>query len=72
MYYYVAHFEVSEYGDGVGGAELAYYERNVEAAARMAERALGQGGDEPPVPEQAAWTVVANVLMNLDEFLVKY
>jgi Protein of unknown function (DUF1553)/Protein of unknown function (DUF1549)/Planctomycete cytochrome C len=51
-------------------SELAHYESNPEQATAMATEPLGplENGD---VAEAAAWTVVCNVIMNLDEFLTK-
>jgi hypothetical protein len=37
----------------------------------MATVPLGPADDDADLAELAAWTVVANVLMNLDEFLTK-
>jgi hypothetical protein len=51
--------------------ELAHYKQDDEAAAQMA----GSNADQPAcgaeVAELAAWTVVANVLLNLDETITK-
>jgi hypothetical protein len=46
--------------------ELTRARRDVAAAERLA-RAKG----DPRAPELAAWFVVANVLLNLDEVLTK-
>jgi hypothetical protein len=45
-------------------SELAHYQKNPEAAEKMA----GRPGD---VADLAAWTVVGNVLLNLDEMITK-
>jgi hypothetical protein len=50
--------------------ELLHYRGDPQAAEMMAGQFVNPGSSS--VAEQAAWTVVANVLMNLDEFLVKY
>jgi hypothetical protein len=44
---------------------------DAEAAKKMATEPLGQAPEEADVIDLAAWTVVANVLMNLDEMLMK-
>jgi len=50
---------------------LATYQREPEQAAAL----IAQPGNPPPksvsIPELAAWTTVANVLLNLDEALMK-
>ena len=52
--------------------ELENYQNDPKAAATLAANGL----EEPlpatvPAPELAAWTVVSNVLLNLDETLTK-
>jgi hypothetical protein len=52
--------------------ELENYQKDSKAAATLAASGL----EEPlpanvPAPELAAWTVVSNVLLNLDETLTK-
>ncbi len=47
--------------------ELDHYRQNPQAAAKMAGEVAG--GAE--AAELAAWTVVGNVLLNLDETLTK-
>jgi hypothetical protein len=42
-----------------------------EAAEKMATEPLGAAPEGANVPELAAWTVVGNVLLNLDEMLMK-
>jgi hypothetical protein len=51
-------------------AQKSYYEQHRDAAAAMAssEHKVAQAGD---IAELAAWTVVSNVLLNLDETLTK-
>ncbi len=49
----------------------ADYEKSPEAAKAMATKPLGPLPGEWKEPELAAWTGVANVLLNLDEFLMK-
>jgi hypothetical protein len=44
---------------------------DAEAAKKMATDPLGPVSDEADLIDLAAWTVVANVLMNLDEMLMK-
>ncbi len=50
---------------------LARFQRDADAAKQMATEPLGPAPAEMDVPELAAWTVVANVLLNLDETLAK-
>ncbi|HLK98685.1 MAG TPA: DUF1553 domain-containing protein, partial [Hymenobacter sp.] len=50
---------------------LATYQANKPAAAAMATKPLGPVPDGYDVAELAALTAVANVLLNLDEFLTK-
>ncbi len=47
------------------------YRTDAEAARRMATEPLGPLPNAADVVEVAAWTVVANVVMNLDEFLMR-
>ncbi|REJ69250.1 MAG: DUF1553 domain-containing protein [Planctomycetota bacterium] len=51
--------------------ELAHYRQHPEEAKQMATDVLGEAPAEMDVVELAAWTVVANVLLNLDETLTK-
>lgn len=50
-------------------SELAYYRENLAAAEQLATEPLGPLPGEMPAAELAAWTVVANVLLNLDGVL---
>jgi hypothetical protein len=50
--------------------ELANFKSNREAAQKMATSELGRAGGMD-IAELAAWTVVANVLLNLDEMITK-
>ena len=50
--------------------ELAHYRQNVDAAKKIAGYNTGTANGAEPA-ELAAWTVVGNVIMNLDEFLTK-
>eukprot|EP00456_Euglypha_rotunda_P023298 TRINITY_DN193_c2_g2_i2.p1 TRINITY_DN193_c2_g2~~TRINITY_DN193_c2_g2_i2.p1 ORF type:complete len:376 (+),score=90.06 TRINITY_DN193_c2_g2_i2:586-1713(+) len=50
---------------------LAKYSQNAEGAKRMATEPLGPVPDGMKVDELAAWTVVGNVLLNLDETIMK-
>ena len=53
-------------------AEHAHFEGNVEAAKKMITApALPDSATRFPVAELAAWTVVANVILNLDGVLTK-
>jgi hypothetical protein len=52
-------------------ASLADYRANSEAAKKMATDPLGPLPDGQEAAELAAWTVVGNVLLNLDEMLMK-
>jgi mono/diheme cytochrome c family protein len=47
------------------------YAKDPKKAEAMATKPLGSAPKEMPLPELAAWTVVANVLLNLDETLAK-
>jgi hypothetical protein len=51
--------------------ELARFESDHEAAQKMATSELGAMPDKVKAEELAAWTVVANVLLNLDETITK-
>ncbi|MCP3918129.1 MAG: DUF1553 domain-containing protein [bacterium] len=51
--------------------ELAHYAENEGAARALATDPLGPLEPDEPVVELAAWTVVANVLLNQDALLVK-
>ena len=51
---------------------LASYEKDLAAATKMATEPLGSAEKDSNIPELAAWTVVSNVVMNLDEFLMRH
>jgi hypothetical protein len=51
--------------------ELAHYRRDPEAAKKLATDPLGPLPEGMDAAQQAAWTVVANVLLNLDGVLTK-
>ncbi|HMJ88701.1 MAG TPA: PSD1 and planctomycete cytochrome C domain-containing protein [Candidatus Acidoferrum sp.] len=51
--------------------QLANYRSDAKAAEKLAMSELGKSTDETDVAELAAWTVVANVLLNLDEMITK-
>ena len=48
-------------------SEWQHYAQNTDAAAEMATSELGAHDQPANIAELAAWTVVANVLLNLDE-----
>jgi hypothetical protein len=52
-------------------SELAHYQRNAEAAVQMASQPLGPIPPGQNAAELAAWTVVSNVVLNLDGVLTK-
>jgi hypothetical protein len=51
------------------GSERDHYESDLEAAVKMATTELRESPDSTNIAELAAWTVVSNVLLNLDETL---
>lgn len=51
--------------------ELARFKQDGKAAEKMATTELGKAPDKTNLEELAAWTVVANVLLNLDETITK-
>jgi hypothetical protein len=51
--------------------ELAHYRADVEAAKKLATDPLGLLPEGMDAAEAAAWTGVANVLLNLDGVLTK-
>jgi mono/diheme cytochrome c family protein len=51
--------------------ELAQFKEHPAAAQKMATGELGQTPEGASVEKLAAWTVVANVLLNLDETITK-
>ena len=51
--------------------ELANYRADARAGEKMATSELGAAPEGMDVAELAAWTVVANVLLNLDEMITK-
>ncbi len=56
---------------GVYRAQLEAYSKDPESAKKtIANGDLPSDASIPP-PELAAWTLVANVILNLDEFLNK-
>jgi mono/diheme cytochrome c family protein len=52
-------------------SELAHYQSDAEAAAKLATDPLGPLPEGMNSAEAAAWTVVANVLLNLDGVLMR-
>jgi hypothetical protein len=52
-------------------SELAYYQADTAAATKLATEPLGALPDGMDAAQAAAWTVVANVLLNLDGVLMK-
>ena len=51
--------------------ELANYRQDTKAAIKIASSEIGKAPARAEVAELAAWTVVANVLLNLDEIITK-
>src|SRR5207244_12325181 len=51
--------------------ELAQYRKDPTAAMKLATDPIGPLPQEGDAAEQAAWTVVSNVLLNLDGVLTK-
>jgi hypothetical protein len=56
---------------GLFEAELAHYRDAEKEAVKLATEPLGALPDGLSAAEAAAWTVVANVLLNLDGVLTK-
>lgn len=52
-------------------SELAYYTAHPEEAAKLVENSLNPLPDQYNKSELAAWTVIANVLLNMDGVLTK-
>ena len=52
-------------------AQLEHYRQHEDAALKMATVPLGPLPEDMNAAEVAAWTVVASVLLNLDETLSK-
>jgi hypothetical protein len=52
-------------------AELARYKQDGKAAEQLSTTELGKPKEKIDLDELAAWTVVANVLLNLDETITK-
>ena len=52
-------------------SELEAYRKDADAARHMATTPLGPAPEGVDLAELAAWTLVSNVLLNLDEFLTK-
>ncbi|MCA1964813.1 MAG: DUF1553 domain-containing protein, partial [Prosthecobacter sp.] len=50
---------------------LATFRQDADSAAKMATDPLGPAEKGADIAELAAWTTVANVVMNLDEFLMR-
>ena len=50
---------------------LTSYQSDLEAANKMANDPIGPAPKDASIPDLAAWTTVANVVMNLDEFLMR-
>jgi len=56
---------------GLYEQEFDQYKQDPAAARKMANSDLGQPLEGVSVERLAAWTVVANVLLNLDETITK-
>ena len=56
---------------GLYKQELAGFKQDAKAAEKMATSELGKPAEKMNFEELAAWTVVANVLLNLDETITK-
>jgi mono/diheme cytochrome c family protein len=52
-------------------SEFKNYQADAKAAEKMAGSGIGNAPGKPGTAELAAWTVVANVLLNLDETITK-
>jgi hypothetical protein len=52
-------------------SERAHFEESPDEAAEMATNPLGPAPEGADVVDLAAWTVVANVVLNLDELLTR-
>ncbi len=52
-------------------SELAYYKAHPEEAAKLVENSSNPLSDQYDKAELAAWTVIANVLLNMDGVLTK-
>ncbi|MCW0219738.1 MAG: DUF1549 and DUF1553 domain-containing protein, partial [Prosthecobacter sp.] len=50
---------------------LTHFRQDAESALQMATEPLGPAPEKVDIPELAAWTTVANVVMNLDEFVMR-
>jgi hypothetical protein len=51
--------------------QLAFYQQDSEAAKNLASQPLGALPSDLHPSEAAAWTAVANVLLNLDAVLTR-
>jgi len=56
---------------GLFESELAHYRENTEAAKQLATMPAGPASSDGDTATMAAWTVVANVLLNLDQALTR-
>ena len=56
---------------GLYEQQLARYAKDEKAAELLATSGLDAPPKEMKTPELAAWTIVGNVLLNLDETLTK-
>jgi hypothetical protein len=52
-------------------AHRAHFEKNTEAASQVIANGESKPNATLPVPEFAAWTLVANLLLNLDEAITR-
>jgi len=50
---------------------LISYRADLADATKMATDPLGPAPKDADIAELAAWTTIANVVMNLDEFLMR-
>lgn len=56
---------------GVYEKQLAGFQADVEAAIKLLAVGRSKRNESLPAPELAAWTMTANLILNLDETVTK-
>ncbi|GAG60413.1 unnamed protein product [marine sediment metagenome] len=51
--------------------DLKFFQSDMQAAEQFSQVGIVSAPKDVPLPDYAAYTLVANVLLNLDEFIMR-